>query len=119
MLRFTALLRVTALLRCSAEALTGILGHAGLQLFAQQGVIEIATDQDQLVLALAGPVAVIDGEAFASQVEDVAAIAFVEPENPLGAEHRRRQLIVEEVLELAQGEGAIAAEGEGGVTLDR
>ena len=36
----------------------------------------------------------------------MAALTFVEPEDPLGAKHLSGQLIVEEVLEFAQGKGA-------------
>ena len=45
----------------SGEALTGMFGHAGLQLLAQAGVVEITANQHDLILALpTGPVAVID-----------------------------------------------------------
>jgi len=73
-------------------------------------VIEIAADDHQLILAGADPVAVIDREAFACQVEDMAPLALVEPENALGAEDGRRQLVVEEILEFAQGKRPITSE---------
>ena len=102
----------------SGEALARLAGHAGLEVLAQALVVEILADQHQLVLALPRPVAVVDGEAFARQVEHVATLAFVEPEDALGPEDPRWHLVVEEVLELAQGEGAVAAEGQGGEPLD-
>ena len=40
----------------------------------------------------------------------MAFVAFVKPEDALGTEYAGRQLVVEEVLEFAQGEGAFAAE---------
>ena len=49
----------------------------------------------------------------------MAPLALVEPEDPLGAEHPLGHLVIEEVLELAQREGALAGEGEGGEALDR
>lgn len=65
-------------------------------------MVEALADQHQLVLGGSGPVAVVDREALAGQVEDVAPFALVEPENPLGAEHPRWHLVIQEVLELAQ-----------------
>lgn len=90
--------------RGSAETLTGVSGHAGLQLLAQLGVIELFADQHKLVAALAGgaPVAVVDREAFAGQVEYMTPFALVEPEDAFGAEDAGWQLIIEKVLELAQ-----------------
>ena len=84
------------------ETLAGILGDAGLKLLADFGVVQVLADHDQLVLAVAGlaPFAVVDGETFAGQVEDVALAALVEPEDSLGAEDTGGQLVVEEVLKL-------------------
>ena len=84
------------------ETLACILGDAGLELFADLGVVEVLADHDQLVLAVAGlaPLAVVEGEALAGQVEDVALAALVEPEDSLGAEDTGGQLVVEEVLKL-------------------
>ena len=48
----------------------------------------------------------------------MAQFTFVEPEDPLGSEHLLGHLVVQEVLELAQGEGAITLEGHGGESLD-
>ena len=77
-----------------------MFGHAGLQVLAQLGVVEVFANQHDLVLAIAGgPVGVVDGEALAGQVEDVATLAFVEPENAFGSEDGGGQLIVEEILE--------------------
>ena len=45
--------------------LNQVVVQTALQLTAQVVVIEILTDQHQLVFALPWPVAVVDGEAFA------------------------------------------------------
>ena len=58
------------------------------------------------------------GKAFACQMEHMAAFAFVEPQDSFGPEHLLGHLVVEEVLELAQREGAITLEGHGGKSLD-
>ena len=71
----------------STEAFAGIFGDAGLQLLAQGVVVEVPANDHQLVLAFPWPIAVVDGEALARKVEDVAALAFVEPKDPLGPEH--------------------------------
>ena len=92
--------------------------HTGLELFPQGGVVDVAADQHQLILAITGPVGVVDGKAFARQMEHMAAFAFVEPQDSLGPEHLLGHLVVEEVLELAQREGAITLEGHGGKSLD-
>ena len=39
--------------------------HTGLELFPQGGVVDVAADQHQLILAITGPVGVVDGKAFA------------------------------------------------------
>ena len=104
----------------SGEALAGIFGDAGLKLLADLGVVEVFADHDQLVFAVAGlaPLAVVDGKTLAGQVEDVALAALVEPEDSLGPEDPRRQLVVEEVLKLPQGKGPLGIEGEGRESLD-
>ena len=84
-----------------AESFASILGHTGLKLLAQTVVVEIAADDHQLVLARSRPVAVINGEAFARKVKHMSPLAFVEPEDPLGTEHRGGELIVEEILKFA------------------
>ena len=81
-------------------------------------MVDVAADQHQLILAITGPVGVVDGKAFARQMEQMAAFAFVEPQNSLGPEHFLGHLVVEEVLEFAQGEGAITLEGHGCKSLD-
>ena len=48
----------------------------------------------------------------------MAAFTFVEPEDALSPEHLLGHLVVQEVLELAQGEGTITLEGHGGESLD-
>ena len=92
--------------------------HTGLELFPQFVVVDVAADQHQLIFAITGPVGVVDGKAFARQVEHMAAFAFVEPQNSFGSKHFLGHLVVEEVLELAQGEGAITLEGHGCKSLD-
>ena len=83
------------------ESFASILGHTGLKLVAQTVVVEISADDHQLVLARSRPVAVINGEAFARKVKHMSPLAFVEPEDPLGTEHRGGELIVEEILKFA------------------
>ena len=46
-------------------------------------------------------------------------LALVEPEDPLGAKHLSGQLIVEEVLEFAQGKGTVGRKRQRGVALYR
>ena len=48
----------------------------------------------------------------------MAAFTFVEPDDALSPEHLLGHLVVQEVLELAQGEGTITLEGHGGESLD-
>ena len=81
-------------------------------------MVDVPADQHQLILAITGPVGVVDGKAFARQVEHMAAFAFVEPQNSFGSKHFLGHLVVEEVLELAQGEGPITLEGHGCKSLD-
>ena len=87
-------------------------------MFPQFVVVDVAADQHQLIFAITGPVGVVDGKAFARQMEQMAAFAFVEPKDALGAENLLGHLVVEEVLELAQCEGPITLEGHGGESLD-
>ena len=52
--------------RALAKALAGILGDTGLELFAKFGVVQVLTNQHDLVLAFAArPFRVVDGEALA------------------------------------------------------
>ena len=83
------------------ESLPRIPGHTGLELAAKPVVVQLASDQHQLVLAGPVPVGVIDGEALASQVEHMAALTLIEPENALGAEHPLGELIIEKILKFA------------------
>ena len=68
----------------------------------QRVVIQIATDQHQLVFARIRPIGVIDREAFPCQVEDVSALAFLKPENSFGAKDFLGELVVEKILELTK-----------------
>ena len=60
----------------------GTFINAGLKLLPQGVVIDVASDQHQLILAFTSPVGVVDREALACEVEDVTSFAFVEPGNP-------------------------------------
>ena len=86
------------------------IAHTRLQLLTQQGVIEVPSDQHELVFAFAGPVGVVNGKALAREVEHMPPFALVEPEDALGPEHLAGELIVQKVLEFAQSEGSVAAE---------
>ena len=103
----------------SAETFSSIRCNTSLELLPQGLVVDVTANQHQLVLAITGPVGVVDGKPFACQMEHVASFAFVEPEDSLGSEHLLGHLVVEEVLELAQGERSITLEGHGGESLDR
>jgi hypothetical protein len=94
----------------SAESLAGIAGDTGLELLAQAGVIETFTDQYELGFARTAPIAVIEGEALAGEMKNMAAFAFVKPKNSFGTENGGGELVIEKVLELAQGEGPFTAE---------
>ena len=102
----------------SAETFSSIRCNTSLELLPQGLVVDVTANQHQLVLAITGPVGVVDGKAFACQMEHMAAFAFVEPEDSLGPEHLLGHLVVEEVLELAQCEGPITLERKGGESLD-
>ena len=102
----------------SAETFSRIRCHTSLELLPQGLVVDVTANQHQLVLAITGPVGVVDGKPFACQMEHMASFAFVEPEDSLGSEHLLGHLVVEEVLELAQGERSITLEGHGGESLD-
>lgn len=71
----------------SAKPFAGLLGHTGFKLTPESGVVEITADQHYFVHPFAGPVAVINREAFAGEVENMAALTFVEPENALCPKH--------------------------------
>ena len=73
-------------------------------------MVEVSADQYELVFAITGPFGVVNGKTFASKVENVAPLAFVEPKNPLGPEHLLGQFIVEEILKFPQSKGPVALE---------
>lgn len=87
-------------------------GHTGFQLSSQSVVVQFPPDQDQLVLALTSPVAVIDREALAGKVEDVTALAFLEPQNALRAEHALGKLVVQKILKSPEVKGISAGKGQ-------
>ena len=103
----------------SAETFSRIRCNTSLELLPQGLVVDVTANQHQLVLAITGPVGVVDRNPFACQMEHMASFAFVEPEDSLGSEHLLGHLVVEEVLELAQGERSITLERHGGESLDR
>lgn len=80
-------------------------------------MIQILTDQYELIFVGAFPLTVIQSEALSTEVENVTLGAFLKPEDPLSPEHRGGELVIEEVLELANGEGAIALERHRGKTI--
>jgi hypothetical protein len=81
-------------------------------------VVHVLANQHQLVLGLPLPLVVVEGKALAAEVEDMALGAFVKPENALGTKHDLGQLVVEKVLKLANGKGAIAGKGQGCKPID-
>ena len=89
-----------------------------MELLSDCVVVDVAANQHQLILAIAGPVGVIERKSIARQMEHMAVFTFVEPEDSLCPEHLFRHLFVQEVLELAQGERAITLEGHGGKSLE-
>ena len=71
--------------------------------------IQMAANEDNLVAGDgAVPRLYIEGAAFAAELKDMLVGAFVEPQQPLGTKDLGGQGF-EELLELAQGKGAIAA----------
>lgn len=82
-------------------------------------MIEILANEHELVFGLTLPLIIIQGKALAAEVEDMPLGAFVKPENAFGPENILRQLIVEEVLELTDGKGAIALKRNRGKPIDR
>ena len=89
-----------------------------MELLSDCVVVDVAADQNQLILAIAGPVGVIERKSITRQMEHMAVFAFLEPEDSLCSEHLFGHLVVQEVLELAQRERAITLEGRGGKSLD-
>ena len=96
----------------SCEALASAVRYACLQLLSECVVVDPSADQHKLVFAFAAPVGVIDGEAFAGEMEHVAPLAFLKPKNAFGTKHVLRHLVVEKILKPAQGEGAITLKRE-------
>ena len=92
------------------KAFAGIFGDTCFELSPQGAVVHLLTDQHQLIFAFAIPVAVINGEALASKVKNMALFAFIKPKDAFGTKNALRQLIVEEVLKFAEREGSIATE---------
>ena len=81
-------------------------------------MIDVASNQNKLVLAFTGPVGVVDRKALPCEMEDMTSFAFVEPENAFGSEHLRWQLIVQKVLEPSECEGPVTLERQRGETVD-
>src|SRR6185312_6552929 len=98
---------------------TGRRRQAFFQPMADRCAVELAADQHQPVLSRTGPGAFIQRKPAADEMKDEAALAFGEPENALAAEHRGRELLVEEVLELLKREGPVAQEGDRGEAVIR
>lgn len=73
-------------------------------------MIETFANEYELVFARSAPIAVIEGEALAGEMKNMAAFTFVKPKNPFGTENGGGELVIEKVLELAQGEGPFTAE---------
>ena len=83
-------------------------GNAFLELMPQGVMVESTADEHQLVLAGPGPVAVVDRETFARQMEYVTSLAFLEPENSFGSKNAFRQVVVEKILKGSQIKGITA-----------
>ena len=73
-------------------------------------MVEIPANDHQLVFTGPFPIGVVDREAFACQVEDMAPLALLKPKNSLGAKDGGWQLVVEEVLKSPQTEGFVCLE---------
>ena len=84
--------------------------NAVLELLPQEVVVQSTTNQHQLILAGSGPVAVIDREPFARQVEHVPTLALLEPQNSFGSKNAFGEMVVEKVLKRSQIEGVTARE---------
>jgi hypothetical protein len=46
-------------------------------------VVEVSADQHELVFSITRPLGVVNGKTLASEVKDVALLAFVKPKNAL------------------------------------
>ena len=71
-------------------------------------MIKFLSNQDELIFGCTRPFGIVQREPFTAEVEDVTLGAFVEPENAFGTEDGGWELVIEELLELFDGEGAIA-----------
>ena len=71
--------------------------------------IKIPTNADQLIASWPWPFRVFELEPLTRKLEKVAGGTFFEPENPLHAEQFWRQVKVEELLKLLEGEGLVGA----------
>ena len=81
-------------------------------------MVNLLADQHQLILSVAGPVAVVDREALSGQMEHMTPLTLVEPEDAFGSEDFRRHLVVKKILELSQRKGPITLKGQRCVALD-
>jgi hypothetical protein len=62
-----------------------LCSETGFQSGAQPGTIEVAADQHDLVVDRALLFTFVEREALGDQVKDIALVALLEPEQPLGA----------------------------------
>ena len=60
------------------------ISSAIFDLFSQFLMIQVLTDQDQLIFFLSVPFLIFNTESFTTEVEDMTLGAFFKPENPLG-----------------------------------
>jgi hypothetical protein len=76
-------------------------------------------NQHKLSFRSTFPLGVIQREALAAEVKDVALGAFIKPEDAFCTENRCRKLRIQEMLELLDSEGAIALKRNRGKSIDR
>src|SRR5579871_2274928 len=89
-------------------------GKAGSQARTKVRYVEVAADQHEAVGAWGRSGVVVEREAAADEVEDVALVGLGEPQEALAAEQAWRAAGVQEMLQTGDGEGAVAGEGQGG-----
>ena len=70
--------------------------------------VQLATNEDELILRWGGPGFGADAAPFAAELKDMALFLTDEPENAFGSEHIDGHLGHQKVLEFSQVEGAIA-----------
>ena len=92
--------------------LIGTYCNAVLELLPKEVVVQSTANQHQLILAGSGPVAVVDREPFARQVEHVPTLALLEPKNSFGPKNAFGKMVVEKVLKRSQIKGVNAREGQ-------